>query len=86
MNSSFYANDQHPRWEAWLASAGIAQSGIEVKTVDPDGNSVSTDDIGEVICHGDSVIPRYWNNPDATARTLRDGWLRYLQSNQPWNG
>jgi len=75
LNSSFYANDEHPRWEAWLASAGIAQSAVEVKTVDPDGQPVPTGEVGEVICRGDSVIPCYWNNPEATARTLRDGWL-----------
>ena len=30
---------------------------------------------GEVICRGDVVIPGYWRNPEANAKTFRDGWL-----------
>jgi acyl-CoA synthetase (AMP-forming)/AMP-acid ligase II len=31
--------------------------------------------VGEVITRSDCVMAGYWNNPDATARALRDGWL-----------
>ena len=34
-----------------------------------------TGEPGEVICRGDVVMAGYWNNPDATAASLRDGWL-----------
>ena len=30
---------------------------------------------GEIVCRGDVVMSGYWNNPDATASTLVDGWL-----------
>jgi len=28
-----------------------------------------------VVVRGETVMPGYWNNPEATAQTLRDGWL-----------
>ena len=30
---------------------------------------------GELLCKGPSVMREYWNNPEETAKTLRDGWL-----------
>jgi long-chain acyl-CoA synthetase len=32
-------------------------------------------EIGEILVRGDTVMQGYWNNPQATARTLRNGWL-----------
>ena len=31
--------------------------------------------LGEVLFYGPTVTPGYWNRPDATAETVRDGWL-----------
>ncbi|MGB7301873.1 MAG: AMP-binding protein [Burkholderiaceae bacterium] len=72
---SIYADRSHPKFEQRIGSAGFAQSVIEVQTVDERGTVVPVGDIGEVICRGDSVIPAYWNNPQASARALRDNWL-----------
>jgi acyl-CoA synthetase (AMP-forming)/AMP-acid ligase II len=40
-----------------------------------DGTPAEPDEIGEIVCRGDVVMAGYWNNPDATAETLKLGWL-----------
>ncbi len=51
-------------------SVGAALPGTEMKIIDQD-----EDGIGEVICRGPSVMMGYYEDPAATAETLRDGWL-----------
>ncbi|MCW5623376.1 MAG: AMP-binding protein [Burkholderiales bacterium] len=69
------ADRAHPRWESRLASVGIAQPVVEVKVADADGNPLPVGETGEILVRGDTVMAGYWRNPEATARTLRDGWL-----------
>ncbi|MFD7921771.1 AMP-dependent synthetase/ligase [Streptomyces sp. NPDC059740] len=40
------------------------------------GSVVRLDDDGEVLLHGEHLFTRYWNNEDATAEALADGWFR----------
>ena len=75
LSREFHALKDHPRWEARLASAGLADTCMEVRVVDEDGRQVPTGEVGEIICKGDPVMAGYWNNSDATARSLREGWL-----------
>ncbi|WP_223184216.1 AMP-binding protein [Streptomyces sp. CBMA152] len=58
-----------------LASVGRPRTGVEVRVVDADGREVAPGTTGEVTVRGDTVMAGYWNNPDATARTLRGGRL-----------
>lgn len=60
---------------ARLGSCGIARTGVEVRVVDEAGRDVPPGEAGEVITRSDCVMSGYWNNPAATAGTLRDGWL-----------
>ena len=46
-----------------------------VRVVDADGHDVADDEPGELITSGRPMMLGYWNRPDATAETLRDGWL-----------
>lgn len=72
---SMHVDTGHPRYEERLASVGIAQGVVQVRTVDETGRDVAADQIGKIIVRGDTVMSGYWQNPDATAATLRDGWL-----------
>jgi long-chain acyl-CoA synthetase len=69
------ADTRHPRWAQRMASVGVAQSVVEVRVVDGQGQPLPAGETGEVVVRGDTVMPGYWNNPAATAQTLRDGWL-----------
>ena len=61
--------------DAILGSVGYARSGVDVAVLAADGSQAAIDQIGEIVCRGDVVMSGYWNNPDATAATLVDGWL-----------
>jgi acyl-CoA synthetase (AMP-forming)/AMP-acid ligase II len=48
---------------------------VLVRVVDEDDHDVPPGEIGEVITRSDCVMEGYWQNPEATAETLRSGWL-----------
>jgi long-chain acyl-CoA synthetase len=56
-------------------SIGIPVRGVEMKVVDDDGNDAPQGEIGEIVIRGHNVMKAYWNKPEATAETVRDGWL-----------
>jgi acyl-CoA synthetase (AMP-forming)/AMP-acid ligase II len=58
-----------------LAAAGIPRTGVEVKVVDPEDHEVPCGEMGEVITRSDVVMRGYWRDAEATAETLRNGWL-----------
>jgi len=57
-------------------SVGKALLGYEVKIVDEEMIEVPRGQVGEIIVHGDCVMLGYLNNPEATADTIINGWLR----------
>ncbi|CAM5428823.1 AMP-binding protein [Eoetvoesiella caeni] len=59
-----------------LGSVGYAQTSIEVRIEDGNGNSLSADELGEVMVCGPTVMHGYWGNPQTTESTLVKGWLR----------
>ena len=65
----------HPNYRDRLASVGRAHAGVEVRVVNECGEAAAAGEIGEVTVRGDVVMEGYFRNPDATAETLRDGWL-----------
>jgi long-chain acyl-CoA synthetase len=48
---------------------------VDIKIVDANDNEVPTGETGEVCLKGPIIIPGYWGKPEATAETIRDGWL-----------
>ena len=61
--------------DAILGSVGYARSGMDVAVLRDDSTPSDTGEIGEIVCRGDAVMSGYWNNPDATRSTLKNGWL-----------
>jgi acyl-CoA synthetase (AMP-forming)/AMP-acid ligase II len=47
----------------------------DVKVVRPDGSECAPNESGEVLVRGGHIMLGYWNRPDATADSLKDGWL-----------
>jgi len=58
-----------------LISAGIPRTDVEVKIFDEDDNELASGKMGEIVVRGDIVMEGYWEKPEETAETLRDGWL-----------
>ena len=58
-----------------LRSAGREVTGVRVRVVDAAGDDVPAGETGEILVRGDLVMQGYWGNAEATAETLRDGWL-----------
>ena len=65
----------HPKWRERLGSVGVAQSPVSVRIGDKDGKAVPNGEIGEILVSGTTVMTGYWQNPEATATAIRDGWL-----------
>jgi long-chain acyl-CoA synthetase len=58
-----------------LETCGYARTGVEVRIFGPDDREIPPGETGEIVTRSDCVMAGYWNNPDATASTLRGGWL-----------
>ncbi|WP_416898339.1 MAG: fatty acid--CoA ligase [Minwuia sp.] len=58
-----------------LKSCGKPAPGYDVKVVDDDANELPAGEVGEIILRSNTLMAGYWNLPEATAKTLKDGWL-----------
>jgi long-chain acyl-CoA synthetase len=58
-----------------LESCGFARTGVEVRIFDDDDRELPPGETGEIVTRSDCVMAGYWRNPEATAKTLRGGWL-----------
>jgi len=59
-----------------LGSSGKPVPRMDIKIVDDNLNELPTGEKGEIIIRGGNVMKGYWKNPEATAETIVDGWLR----------
>lgn len=60
---------------ARLGSCGRAAFGTELRVVDETDRDVKPGEIGEIVFRGPQVMTGYWNEPEKTAETMRNGWL-----------
>jgi O-succinylbenzoate-CoA ligase len=60
---------------AKAGSTGKAFFHTDVRVVDDKGHDIGPGEQGEVIIRGAHVMKEYWNRPDATAETIKNGWL-----------
>ena len=58
-----------------IGSAGKAFFHTSIRVVDENGDDVAPGVPGEVLVSGAHIMKGYWNNPEATAEAIRDGWL-----------
>jgi fatty-acyl-CoA synthase len=58
-----------------IGSIGFPNFYIDIRVVDNAGQEVGPNEIGELVLKGPMCMKGYWNNPKATAETIKDGWL-----------
>jgi len=58
-----------------VGSTGRPNYHTDVRIVDEQGNDVAPGESGEVLFSGKHIMKEYWNLPQQTAETIRDGWL-----------
>jgi long-chain acyl-CoA synthetase len=65
----------HPQWRERMASVGVAQPVVEVSVRDDHNQPLPVGAVGEVCVRGPVVMAGYWQDSQATAHALREGWL-----------
>jgi len=60
---------------AMLSSVGYAQTTVDIEILGADGQPVAAGEAGEIVVCSPTVMQGYWRNPEATARTIRNGGL-----------
>lgn len=58
-----------------FGSSGKLVKDLELKILDENGKELPVGEKGEICIKGENVMMGYWDNPKATAETLKDGWL-----------
>jgi long-chain acyl-CoA synthetase len=74
--SATFTGHQGEDYELRPASCGPCLPVGEMKIIGEDGKPLPVGGVGELWVKGPNVVRGYWHNPEATAQTFIDGWLR----------
>ena len=67
-------NSPKYHWHKFGSSGKILEP-LDLKILDEEGRELPRGQKGEIVIRGENVMAGYWKNPDATAATVRNGWL-----------
>ncbi|MEJ0048240.1 MAG: fatty acid--CoA ligase [Rhodospirillales bacterium] len=67
--------DHTPDGSPRMRGAGKPLPWVEIRVVDAEGRDVPTGQVGEIVTRSGANMVGYWNRPEETAKTIRDGWL-----------
>jgi len=67
--------DHDPKTPELFLSCGFPVAACEVKILDDDDREVKQGEAGEICARAPHVMAEYWKRPEATAETLKNGWL-----------
>jgi long-chain acyl-CoA synthetase len=65
-----------PASENRVGSIGRASLGMELRLIDENGQEPTAGEAGEILVRSNALMAGYWNNPEATAAAMLDGWFR----------
>ena len=69
------ASFNHPGRPHKHGSIGTPLEGVELRVVDDADRDLAVGEVGEILIRGHNVMKGYWRQPEATAHTMRGGWL-----------
>jgi len=76
LSRDLVADETQARWRERRTSVGIAHACVSLQIMGPNDEVVGPNKTGEICVKSPTVMKGYWNNDQATADAIKDGWLR----------
>ena len=59
-----------------LRACGLALPFSQVEIWDDDNQPLPANEVGEIVARSDGMMSEFWNNPEATAQRIVNGWIK----------